>query len=644
MKKILATRGFLKKVLLVVLTIFIGLSPSTTVFSLTSSKLNMFSQNNILFYDPDSCGNESAVPPTGDKITWIGDSYSAINKEQIKQTFPGVDIDDYVKSSKWFEKDNTEAEGGKGGLTILKEIVEEEKLRPYLVFALGTNGSITETQIDKLVETAGTNTNIIIATLRTKNSDYASSNTAIKSAKTKYNNLYVADWESIAKSHLDDWFTEDGIHPQEGEAITQWISLIKNAMPLMYTGGSTFESGYFINENPFNYSGENPYSHWTGSCTDVTQWEDFLLAQNEHVRNVASEKGIPWEAMLAQAIQESGGGTSSIAQNCNNPLGLKGQGSGGYCDERHHAKFNTLEDAWAYYADRTVAIKSAQGAYANSPFSFIEYLQYGVDHGSSYAQCSSQAYITNNQYECGGHQLGDPTPGYVRSVSSIICGIQKWAAERNIPISAENFTNFNSPFVTDRPDGSVSNLVAMGVRFCSGGGIARNNGDIVKTALSLAWPMINGHRDEHGPYDPSPAYRQALTEIGWYDNANGENFSDECTKKGGSCDVFVATVMRFSGADPDFPIYLGTQKGYLRDHTEKYDAYDAASVDPQPGDIRIENSGGHIILIVELPEGGLGVASASHCDRSGDLTHYYFDSGTIYRLKTGARRSTTSGV
>ena len=46
-------RGFLRKVSCVVLAIiFAGLSPVST-FALSSSQLNMFSQNNILFYNPD---------------------------------------------------------------------------------------------------------------------------------------------------------------------------------------------------------------------------------------------------------------------------------------------------------------------------------------------------------------------------------------------------------------------------------------------------------------------------------------------------------------------------------------------------------------------------------------------------------------
>ncbi|MBQ3293237.1 hypothetical protein IJG93_02990 [Candidatus Saccharibacteria bacterium] len=137
-----------------------------------------------------------------------------------------------------------------------------------------------------------------------------------------------------------------------------------------------------------------------------------------------------------------------------------------------------------------------------------------------------------------------------------------------------------------------------------------HGGEIVETALLLSW---EGHG--HSKDDPKPEYVDAMKEVGTYNSPCRS--SGDCAPKGASCDVFVSTVMRYSGSDPDFPMFNpAAQKSYMESHTDKYVKIDAHDVsDLQAGDILVAvDNGRHIYLYL-----GDGMqASASYNDRTGE--------------------------
>ncbi len=141
--------------------------------------------------------------------------------------------------------------------------------------------------------------------------------------------------------------------------------------------------------------------------------------------------------------------------------------------------------------------------------------------------------------------------------------------------------------------------------------INANNKDIVATALNLAWPdYIEGRKT------PTKAYRHALEVTG---AASG--FKDPAVIHGYSCDVFVVTVMRYSGADPNMPC-CGTLGGSkLREYLQKSPRYiQVPANQQQPGDIRLD--GGHIMIIVEV-NGVKKIAAASYNDRTAQIENFY---------------------
>ncbi len=161
-----------------------------------------------------------------------------------------------------------------------------------------------------------------------------------------------------------------------------------------------------------------------------------------------------------------------------------------------------------------------------------------------------------------------------------------------------------------------------GSTFTSTGGVCGGgNGDINATALALAWPEHG-----HSMYEPTEAYAAALV-------ATGVNkLGDEWSMMGASCDAFVATVMRYSGADPEYVCCLVSElRKYMANHPEKYVLVTGnifSSDDVMEGDILVANSLKHIEIAVRKEDGTMAIASASHGERTGEVGNWYHNDGT----------------
>lgn len=191
---------------------------------------------------PDQNDDIQCVAPTGDQITWIGDSYSVGAESIIKKTFPGVDLGEdasepYIHGSKFVNSGSPSSAGGSSGISILKSIVDAGKLRPYLVFALGTNGPSNKSEFEQVIDLAGSDTNIVFVTARTEdNIDYSSANNALKELADENQNVYLADWAGSDK-YSKDFFINDSIHPYSNGGYDVWVDIIKEALPASCGGG-----------------------------------------------------------------------------------------------------------------------------------------------------------------------------------------------------------------------------------------------------------------------------------------------------------------------------------------------------------------------------------------------------------------------
>ena len=125
------------------------------------------------------------------------------------------------------------------------------------------------------------------------------------------------------------------------------------------------------------------------------------------------------------------------------------------------------------------------------------------------------------------------------------------------------------------------------------------NGSIVQTAIGLSWP-----NNSHGN-TPTTNYVAAMEQ---YNKAG----YTETQGLGNDCGVFVSTVMRASGVDPNYPVYnTVNQANYVISHPNLYTViYPATSISQlQPGDILILNTGTvdyNLKIHVGLYGGGAG--------------------------------------
>ena len=214
----------------------------TPVFAKIDSKtLDNFSANNIMFYDPSECDDHGGTKtctakPSGSDITWIGDSYTEGAKSEIEAKLSGVDIT--AQTDKVFG-DGTD--DNPGGLKILKELADDNKVRKYVVMALGTNQDTTTKdaatkKFEEMLTTGGKDKTYILMKPFTKKSkdgkaDYSKFNEAVVEFAKDNSNILVADWESAAKDHVDDFYKSDAIHPKDGDGYKTFVETFYNALP-----------------------------------------------------------------------------------------------------------------------------------------------------------------------------------------------------------------------------------------------------------------------------------------------------------------------------------------------------------------------------------------------------------------------------
>lgn len=305
-------------------------------------------------------------------------------------------------------------------------------------------------------------------------------------------------------------------------------------------------------------------------------------------QNIAStlgaQYGIPWEAVMAQGILESASGTSHFATERNNFFGIGAVDSNP--DNAHY--FSSAAEGWRGY------------------FDFIKNNPRYANHGAFNHAGDPIGYIES--VKAAGYATD---PNYVSKLVPIIKAIQNRASEKGWAASSElsSSTNYLSASIYD---------------ICTP--ITGGNGNLNATALALSWADRS-----HSLYDPNDAYKNALAAVGL------SNYNDAFAKIGASCDAFVATVLRFSGVDPNVPCCgAATMLNYFASHPEKYVEVPnvGSSANLQPGDIRA--SAKHVEMYVVDESGSGRIASASHGDRTADhgIGYYANNSMRIFRPRS----------
>ncbi len=637
----------LKKCFLVIISFLLSLCPSLAYAQMDQSTLDFYSQNNILFYDPNGgCENGPTQAVLGKNVTWIGDSYSVgaelkDNGSLISKALPGVDIGDfdengvgnndqpatsYLKVGKGVNYDA--GKENPSGISILEKIVNEDKLRPYLVFALGANNGITEDDIDKVLNLAGNDTKVVFVNLYMTSakpetqSFIKSSNQALEKAENDHSNVRVADWTGIAR---DDYYSTDpsGVHPFGG--YKEWVNVIVKALS-SFTGGIGTNSNETAGNNQ-NYAGDTVWSEEQLSA----------IKNNRSVYEKAEEKfRIPWQAIATMHSLETG-----LART--NPS--NGQGiyqlysyTGGGTNDKAFLPAGPVDDdeferQTLIAAEQMKAMIEAQGLEVDSDDGIKTLLFQYNGKSSEYIKKAKELGFSDAEAN-----IGEGSP-YV---------MNRYDAKRD-PNSSSMDPAWPGRYVADGVYDKTATQADFGgfVKYIALAGASSNgnvcfspfiggNLDLNETAIQIAWPeaeqsnsatQISSGYAEAIKQTWTEGYELQVAQAGSFNRGDGTMIP-----VGKSCDNFVGTVVRASGIDPNFPVWLGSQKTYLEssDMWELVEVTDSSQA--MPGDIRIENNGGHILMIVEV-NGELKVASASSGERFGDVSGYYYQPGLTYRLK-----------
>ena len=366
-----------------------------------------------------------------------------------------------------------------------------------------------------------------------------------------------------------------------------------------------------VNCDPATEGGEN-YNY-----AGATVWSEAELAAisaNEAVYKAAAEKyGIPWQTLAVIHSMETGL-TRTNPANGQGLYQLYSYTSGGTNGNRFatgavsDAEFQQQTEIAAGIISARLNGATDAGAIQRMFFSYNgaskQYIEKALAMGYSQEEAENGAgspYVMN-RYD--GQR--DPTSG---SMSA------SWAGR----YTADGV--YTSSSTSSRFGAYVKYTALTGVGgVCSSGG-----GSIADVALRLSW---NGRG--HSKTDASPEYIEAMKSVGAYiAPCNGSG----CAPVGASCDQFVGTVMRYSGADTNYPIFgPGVQEAYMASHPDMYQKVNASSVsDLLPGDIFVTNENGrHIYIYAGIVNGVPTQASASFNDRTAEnfAGVYFSDGGT----------------
>ncbi len=327
----------------------------------------------------------------------------------------------------------------------------------------------------------------------------------------------------------------------------------------------------------FNGSGDVPSANW--SDTDMASMKQLLETYGDLAYQLGEAVGAPYVAILVQMRYEdpnSRCGKNNFWGNGCPP----GTGVGGASKQGEN-----LGEGFILYGE------TLTNGYHDQAL--------GISDPKEYLEKIGPTWVQGNINGAGYGAI----EGMKKSVDALQAYIDSDEGQKIV----KNFGNYHSD--------NVGNC---------GEETTEGNGDINQTAIDLAWPEHG-----HNPWtEVKPAYKTALAEIGV------NRLGDSCSMNGNSCDAFVTTVMRYSGADPDF-VCCGVSNGgptwsYVT-NSSKYEEVPNDLEHLQPGDIRL--SAGHIEIYVEV-NGQPKIASASHCDRTGEIGDYYDSSRfKAYRLK-----------
>ncbi len=115
------------------------------------------------------------------------------------------------------------------GLAVYEEYSQGGYVGDNVIFALGTNGYVTDEILDKVVATVGSDKNIWLVNTQNQMDYMQSNNDALARCAQKYGNVNLIDWHGLSAALGDEVFDGDGMHLSL-HGCHVYLDMIKNAI------------------------------------------------------------------------------------------------------------------------------------------------------------------------------------------------------------------------------------------------------------------------------------------------------------------------------------------------------------------------------------------------------------------------------
>ena len=507
----------------------------------------------------------------GKDITIIGDSITDGSKKELLAKLPGVAIDSKV---------------GRQFSTGL-EIAKTTTLRNTVVFALGTNNSNLQSKdIKTLVDTVGAGKKIVLLTnygAPGAASDYANNNKVIKAAAQTYSNISVADWAGAAGANEKKYIQPANlrVHPtaagQQLFAETIYNTLVQNGTNNTTVDGSNVT---IIGASIADRSKENILEKLPKVKIDAKPGREFAAGLEIAKKTAATLRDI---VVFAVGTNDTNGEiTEEKVKALVDTVGN---------DRKLVLLTNYNSSDKNKYINNNKIFKNAADSYSNVVIA--DWADAADTDPGKYILGDSVQPTDNIHPTDAGKQL------FADTVYNTLYGMLN-----------QNDSSYESPSTCDSSNDVINGVVA---------------GDIVQTAKNLALPT----RVADGKFrqeDASPAYVAARQQYnpGTYVLGNIDRAYSDCGR-------FVSTVIRSSGADPDYPVVVASEQlAYVKKHPEKFLLIPHAKFeDLKPGDVLIISGTvvpigktdkevvGHTLIFTGDKDNPIAEAALSKTDNSG---------------------------
>jgi peptidoglycan/LPS O-acetylase OafA/YrhL len=140
------------------------------------------------------------VGAPGSNLDAVGDSVMLASAPELRQVYPGMNIDAVVSRQMSALPD------------IVQALKDSGQLRPILVVGLGTNGPIARATLDQVRALIGPNRQMVVVNVEEPRSWEGEVNSTLAQFASDYENVELSDWYTAISPHISI-LAHDHIHP-----------------------------------------------------------------------------------------------------------------------------------------------------------------------------------------------------------------------------------------------------------------------------------------------------------------------------------------------------------------------------------------------------------------------------------------------